>query len=99
MKFYIEKTDSDFIWYNFEIDNNRVGKARCRLNSQAVIIYSIFISESHRNMGFARKFIEVMKSKKEKVIADRVRFSAIKFWQKLGFEEDGFGNYIYSKDE
>jgi len=29
------------------------------------------------------------------IIADRVRYTAIGFWQKMGFEDKGDGNYIW----
>ena len=33
------------------------------------------------------------------IVADRVRYTAIEFWRKLGFEDKNNGNYVWRKKE
>lgn len=90
---------SEFDWANIQLGSQRVGKARCLLDNQndTVIIYSINVFQEYEGRGIGKEFVELCKKQFSTVIADRVRFTAIGFWEKLGFVHDQAGNWVFSK--
>ena len=93
-----EKQKSKFDWADIEFDNCRVGKARCLIKNNDLTIYSIIIYPEFQGNGYGKEFVEVAKLQYDKIIADRVRFTAIGFWGKVGFILDKeTDNWIYHK--
>lgn len=91
--------NSEFDWVDIEYNNARVGKARCLINGNQFTIYSVNIYPEYQGNGYGRRFVEVAKLKYNEIIADRVRYNAIGFWEELGFvEEKETGNWIFKKD-
>jgi len=88
---------SNYDWANISYDDIRVGKARCQISDDTLIIYSINIFPEYEGRGFGKTFVEYAKNHFSKIIADRVRFSAIGFWEKLGFIDNKDGNWIYER--
>lgn len=88
---------SDYDWANIEVGSERVGKARCRLLDNKFIIYSINIFPEFEGNGYGKIFAEHAKSHYDHVVADRVRSTAVGFWKKLGFTDDGDGNFSFRK--
>jgi len=75
----------------------RVGKARCTIKDSTIIIYSINIYPAWEGLGYGRQFVDYCKSHFHVVIADRVRHSAIGFWEAMGFCNDNDGNWSYRR--
>lgn len=88
---------SEYDWANIAWNGIRVGKARCKICDETLIIYSINIFPEFEGRGFGKAFVEFAKSKYKRIIADRVRFTAIGFWEKLGFVNNNDGNWIYEQ--
>ena len=74
-------------WLNISINNERVGKARCKIIGDAITIYSINIFPEFQGNGYGKYFVDECKKQYKKLIADRVRFTAIGFWEKMGLEK------------
>ena len=92
------KNKSAYQWFNIEIKNTRVGKARMKPENEVLVIYSINIFPEYERNGFASVVIDHFKSKYQKIIADRVRANAVEFWDKMGFESDHNGNHIWNRN-
>lgn len=88
---------SEYDWANIIVGNERVGKARCRVGDDQLIIYSINIFPEFQGLGYGTFFIDAAKLKYNKIIADRVRQTAIGFWEKIGFIPDNEGNWFFQK--
>lgn len=92
-----DKQGSTYDWANITVGNERVGKARCHLKERQMIIYSINIFPEFEGNGYGKAFVEKAKMKYDTVVADRVRATAIGFWEKMGFVFDKDSNWIYRK--
>lgn len=90
-----DQQHSDFDWMNIDCGNVRVGKVRGLINSKKLIVYSINIFPEFEEHGYAKETIEMFQANFDTIIADRVRYTAIGFWQKMGFEDKGDGSYIW----
>ena len=96
---------SQYDWADISIGNDRVGKARCKQNApeggekSSIIIYSINIYPEWEEHGYGREFVDYCKNHFQSVIADRVRPSAIGFWEAMGFINNKDGNWIYRREE
>ena len=92
---------SQYDWVDISSDGTRVGKARCKRRGAAgtgpatLIIYSINIYPEWAGHGYGREFVDDCKRHFEIIVADRVRPSAIGFWETLGFCDNQDGNWIY----
>lgn len=92
-----ELIHSEYDWANISFGNNRVGKARCRIDDRTLTIYSINIFPEFEGKGYGKIFVEEAKVKFDKIIADRVRFTAVGFWEKVGFYDNHDGNWVYDR--
>ncbi|OYT15219.1 MAG: hypothetical protein B7C24_14200 [Bacteroidetes bacterium 4572_77] len=91
-----ENSQSQYDWVDLELNNSRVGKVRCFIDGNECTIYSIVIYPEFQGKGYGKKFVELTKNKYKKVIADRVRFNAIGFWEKMDFIYDkNTENWVY----
>lgn len=88
---------SDYDWANLSIGDNRVGKARCFIDGNTITIYSIIIFPEFQGNGYGKKFVDYSKQNFKKVIADRVRFNARGFWDKMNFTDMGNEIWVYEK--
>ena len=88
---------SIYDWANINVGNERVGKARCLLEDNKMIIYSINIFPEFEGNGYGKMFVNHAKEEFDIVVADRVRQTAIGFWEKMGFVDEHNGNWIYRK--
>lgn len=88
---------SDYDWANINVGNKRVGKARCKIEANKLIIYSINVFPEFEGNGYGKTFVEEGKRHFDIIVADRVRFTAIGFWEKMGFKKSDDGNWIYRK--
>ena len=98
-----ELQHSQYDWADISSGNDRIGKARCKQNApdgrgkSSIIIYSINIYPEWEDHGYGREFVDYCKRHFEIVIADRVRPSAIGFWQSMGFRDNKDGSWMYRK--
>ncbi len=92
-----ESQHSRYDWANIYHAGDMVGKARCLLNGSTMTIYSINIFPEFERHGYGKRFVESAKGSFDTIIADRVRFKAIGFWEKLGFVGNQHGNWVYTQ--
>lgn len=92
-----DKQYSDYDWMNIDLGTTRVGKVRGLIDGKTLTIHSINIFPVFERNGYARETIDMFKKSFNVIIANRVRYSAIGFWQKMGFNNDGDGNYIWKR--
>ena len=90
-----QQQQSRYDWADMSSGSERVGKARCIIKDSTIIIYSINIYPAWEGHGYGREFVDYCKSHFQVVIADRVRYSAIGFWEAMGFCNDHDGNWSY----
>ncbi len=91
-----EQSKSNYDWADLSIRGEIIGKARCLINNHEFTIFSINIYPEYQGKGYGKKFIELIKPQFRKITADRVRYSAIGFWENIGFVRDGAsGNWTY----
>ena len=90
-----KQQQSQYDWADISSGEDRVGKARCAIEGSTIIIYSINIYTAWEGLGYGREFVDYCKSNFQVVIADRVRYDAIGFWEALGFSNDHDGNWSY----
>jgi len=88
---------SDFDWMNIDRGDIRVGKVRGLIEGRKLIINSINIFPEFEGHGYAKETIGMFKADFDTIIADRVRYTAIGFWEKMGFEANN-GNYVWTRD-
>jgi len=88
---------SGYDWLNIDCGAARVGKVRGLINGRTLTIHSINIFPEFEGHGYGRKTIEMFKESFDAIIADRVRYTAIGFWVKMGFTDAGDGSYVYQK--
>lgn len=93
-----DEKHSDFYWMNIDYGDTRVGKLRGLIDHKNLIIHSINIFPEFEGQGYARETIEMFKRDFDTIVADRVRYTAVEFWQKMGFEDKKNGNYVWRKE-
>jgi hypothetical protein len=97
------KQHSQYDWVDISSGDTRVGKARCKRSipggtgKATLVIYSINIYPEWGAQGYGREFVDDCKLHYDIIIADRVRPTAIGFWQALGFCDNQDGNWVYIK--
>jgi GNAT superfamily N-acetyltransferase len=98
-----QQQNSQYDWADISCGDNRVGKARCKLSAPSgsknstITIYSINIYPEWAGHGYGREFVDYCKAHFEKIVADRVRHTAIGFWEAVGFLDNHDGNWVYQK--
>ncbi len=96
---YIPRKDSKtgYDHFNIDTDDEQVGKVRAMINGGTLTIFSINVYPEFQGNGYGQRTINMFKNYYDIIIADRVRFKAIGFWDKMGFIEEENGNWIYKK--
>ncbi|MBF0547588.1 MAG: hypothetical protein HQM08_24325 [Candidatus Riflebacteria bacterium] len=92
-----QKEDSAYTWINISRNSTMIGKARVIPKNSTLVICSINIFPEFERRGYARATIDAFKKEYKVLIADRVRFTAVSFWVKMGFKDDGDGCYSFEK--
>ncbi|PKL15148.1 MAG: hypothetical protein CVV49_21875 [Spirochaetae bacterium HGW-Spirochaetae-5] len=90
-----EELHSEYDWANITYHDDRVGKARCKIDGETLTIFTINIFPEFAGQGIGRIFVEEAKVSFNTIIADRVRHKAIGFWEKSGFCNNSDGSWIY----
>jgi len=97
---------SKYTWLNIELKGQRIGKVRVDISGDVLKIYSLTIFPEFQGHGYARKVITLFQTdwrlerpnspqSYKAIVADRVRYTAKGFWEKLGFVDDNHGNYVW----
>jgi GNAT superfamily N-acetyltransferase len=92
-----EKQNSQYDWADISVEETRVGKARCMINKSTITIHTINIYPEYEGKGYGREFVDYCKERFSTVIADRVRFVSIGFWETMGFVDNKDGCWIYHR--
>jgi GNAT superfamily N-acetyltransferase len=82
---------------DIDLPEARIGNVRCRFMGEKVVVYSIQIFPEFQRNGYATATIDMLKSRYQVIVADRVRFTARGFWEKMGFAPLPDGNWEYRK--
>ena len=90
-------THSDYDWMNVYLGDQFVGKIRGKVRGKTITIYTITIFPEFQTHGYGRLVIERMQEDFDTIIADRVRFTAIGFWEKMGFTTRTDGCFEYHR--
>ncbi len=93
-----KKQHSEYDWANLSFNDNRVGKVRCLIKKDTLIIYSINVFPEFEGHGYAKTFVNEAKKTYKILIANRVRFTAKGFWEKVGFSPYDADNWIYKSE-
>lgn len=89
--------NSAFDWMNIDCGTTRVGKVRGLIEGRRLTIHSINIFPEFERHGYAREAIEMFKATFGRITADRVRHTAVGFWEKMGFTPRGDGCYVWKR--
>ncbi len=92
-----EDQKSEYDWADISKGTVRIGKARCMVEDSKITIHSINIYPEFEGSGYGKQFVEYCRKHFNVVIADRVRPTAIGFWEAVGFINNRDGNWIYRK--
>ena len=92
-----EDLHSEYDCADISNGTDRVGKVRCLIDNSKIIVHNISIYPEWAGQGYGREFVDYCKGNFQVVIADRVRHSAIGFWEAMGFCNDQDGNWSYHK--
>lgn len=82
---------------DIDLPDVRIGNVRCRFMGEKVIVYSIQIVPEFQRKGYGVAAIALLKRRFPLIVADRVRFTARGFWQKMGLHELPDGNWEYRR--
>lgn len=92
-----DEQHSEFDWMNIDHGATRVGKARGLINDKALTIHSINVFPEFEGRGYGKQTLEMFQAAFDTIVADRVRHTAIGFWEKMGFDRNNSGNYVWRK--
>jgi len=98
-----QQQQSNYDRLNIDREGVRVGKVRGLIEGSALLgggvltICSVTIFPEFERRGYARKTVDMFKRSFDTIIADRVRYKAIGFWEKMEFGADGKGNYVWHR--
>ena len=90
-----EKQHSNYDWMSIDRGESRVGKVRGVIDGGNLTICSINIFPDFEKRGYAKATLDMFKEHFDTIIADRVRYTAIGFWKKMGFADKGDGNWEF----
>ena len=93
-----DKQHSEYDWADFSNGEERIGKARCKIENDTITICSINIYPEWEGNGYGRDFVNYCKHHFQVVVADRVRPTAIGFWETMGFCNNQDGAWIFRKN-
>ncbi len=88
---------SEYDWADLSRDGQPVGKVRCQIKGDSITIFSINVYPEHKGNGYGRQFVEHCKARFGEVVADRVRASAVGFWEAMGFIDNADGNWVFRR--
>lgn len=93
--FTLRGNPDDFDRVDIDLPQVRIGNIRCRLGDDTATIFSIQIFPEFQGRGYGKDAVNMMKHRYRNLIADRVRFTARAFWEKMGFKPRDDGNWEF----
>jgi len=90
-------THSEYDWMNIFLDGQFVGKIRGKVRAKTITIYTITIFSEYQELGYGKQVIERLQETFDTIVADRVRFSAVGFWERMDFKERPDGCFEYRR--
>ncbi len=84
-------------WIDLDLPDARIGKMRCRLEGRHATVYSVHVFPEYQGRGFGREIVDYLKERFEVIKADRVRPTAVAFWEHMGFRETKDGDWEFSR--
>ena len=84
-------------WVDLDLPEARIGKMRCRLEDCRATVYSVHVFPEYQGQGYGRQIIDYLKDRFEVIEANRVRPTAVPFWEHLGFRETQEGNWEFTR--
>jgi GNAT superfamily N-acetyltransferase len=91
----LREDSAGFERIDIDLPNARIGNVRCHFTGDTAIVYSIQIFPEFQRNGYGKSAINMLKNRFAVIIADRVRFTAREFWEKMGFKGRPDGNWEY----
>jgi len=92
-----DQHNSAFDWMNIDCGTTRVGKVRGLIEGKRLTIHSINIFPEFERHGYGKETVEMFQAAFDTIIADRVRHTAIGFWEKMGFDPDRTGQHVWTR--
>lgn len=92
-----EQQHSDYDWMSIDRGKARIGKVRGIIDGHNLTICSINIFPEFEKHGYAKATIDMFKEHFDTIIADRVRYTAIGFWNKMAFTNKGDGSWVFGE--
>ncbi len=92
-----KSTRSSYDWLDIYIDSTLIGKLRGKFWGEGLTIYSVQIFPQYQGKEYGCQVIELLKEDYDTIVADRVRYSARGFWEKVGFVERNDGCYVFQR--
>ena len=93
-----EQQKSEYDWVSIQFEGCCVGKARCLIAGDEFTVFTINIYPEFQGNGYGTAFVESVKNNYSQTVANRVRSTAIRFWEKEGFSRDGeTENWVFTK--
>jgi ribosomal protein S18 acetylase RimI-like enzyme len=93
--FTLREEPDGFDRVDIDLPQVRVGNIRCWLGDDTATIFSIQIFPEYQRNGYGRDAVNMLKNRYTVLIADRVRFTARSFWEKMGFKPRDDGNWEF----
>jgi len=93
-----EQQQSKYDWAHIYLGITMVGKCRGLIDGNKFTIFNINIFPEFQRNGYGTAVITILRGKYSIIVANRVRSTARNFWKKLGFIDDGKGNFIYESN-
>jgi len=90
-----DKSSDGYDWIDIDTPTERVGKSRCHMEGYTLIIYSIMVFPEFQGRGYGTRTLEMLKAQYPLIVADRVRFTAQGFWERMGFHPRPDGNWQF----
>lgn len=90
-----DQQSSAYDWMNIDCGATRIGKVRGLINDKRLTIHSINIFPEFERHGYGKETVDMFQAAFDTIIADRVRHTATGFWEKMGFNPDRNGQYVW----
>lgn len=84
---------------DMDLPEAHVGNIRCRFINEKVVVYSIQVFPEFQKRGYGAAAIDMLKHRFSVLVADRVRFTARDFWERMEFKPLPDGNWEYRRAE
>lgn len=84
-------------WVDMDLPEARVGKMRCHLDDGRATIFTVMVFPEYQGRGYGRQVVDWLKGRVPLIEADRVRHTAVWFWEAMDFVERPDGNWEWRR--